>query len=149
MKKNDQTIGYNSRILNRIIFLLSILGLVMAIYVLQGFIRKSPIVCINTGCEAIRKNPLSYPLGIPIPAFGLTGYLLLSIIAFFRTTSSNPILLKSILAISIGGVIFVSWFTTVEIFIIHAICTWCAFSAINMVIIFIISLKSFFLTTKL
>ena len=35
-------------------------------------------------------------------------------------------LLKSILGIAIFGVLFVSWFTYTEVFIIKAICTWCA-----------------------
>ena len=47
------------------------------------------------------------------------------------------------------GVLFVSWFTYTELFVIKAICTWCAVSAVNMVIIFILALKSYSLERKL
>lgn len=130
---------------NRAIFFLSLLGIAMAIYVLQGFIRQAPIVCVNTGCETVRKSASSYILGIPVPAFGLVGYSLLALLTFLRTTSkrSEKKLLPWILGIAGGGVAFVAWFTYTEIFVIKAICTWCAISAINMVIIFILSSMSY------
>ncbi|MBI5448827.1 vitamin K epoxide reductase family protein [Candidatus Gottesmanbacteria bacterium] len=130
---------------NRVIFFLSILGIAIAIYVLQGFLRQTPIVCVNTGCETVRKSAASYLFGIPVPAFGLVGYTLLAILSFLRTTSkqSEKKLLPWILGIATGGVAFVAWFTYTEIFVIKAICTWCAISAVNMVIIFMISYKSY------
>lgn len=140
-------------LLNRIIFILSIIGMVIAIYVTQSFIRKTNIVCVNTGCEFVRKHPASYILGIPVPAFGLVGYSLLALLAFLRTTVLNKkdskVMIRdsrlhnAILGISGGGVLFVSWFTYTELFVIKAICTWCAVSAVNMVAIFILSLKNY------
>lgn len=92
---------------NRLIFLLSLAGIAIAVYVLQSFIRQTPIVCVNTGCETVRKSASSYILGLA---------------AF--------------------GVVFVSWFTYTEIFVIKAVCTWCAISAVNMFIIFFLVLIS-------
>lgn len=131
-----------SKYLNRIIFILSLLGIAIAIYVLQSFLRKTPIVCLNSGCELVRKNPASYLFGIPVPAFGLVGYTFLAILAFLRTTSDDRRLLKIILGIAAGGVAFVTWFTYTEIFVIRAICTWCAVSAVNMLTIFLLAIKS-------
>lgn len=113
----------------------------MAIYVLQSFLRQSPIVCVNKGCELVRKSLYSYPLGIPVPAFGLIGYSLLVVFTFLRTTSKDKRLLNLILGIAIFGICFVTWFTYTELFIIKAICTWCAISAVNMYIIFFLTLK--------
>lgn len=137
-----------SKKLNRVIFILSIIGVVMAIYVLQSFLRQSPIVCVNQGCELVRKSHYSYPFGIPVPAFGLIGYSLLVIFTFLRTTSQDKRLLYPILGISIFGILFVTWFTYTELFIIKAICTWCAISAVNMYIIFFLTLKIFKLESK-
>ena len=131
-----------NKTINRIIFILSLMGIIMAVYVLQSFVRQAPIVCVNTGCELVRKNPSSYIFGIPVPAFGLIGYLLLAVLTFLRTTSKNPSLLKAMLGIAIFGVFFVSWFTYTELVIIKAICTWCAISAINMFVIFLLTIKS-------
>ncbi|OGG22209.1 hypothetical protein A3D03_04635 [Candidatus Gottesmanbacteria bacterium RIFCSPHIGHO2_02_FULL_40_13] len=132
-----------SRKLNRIIFILSIFGLILAIYVLQSFLRQSSIVCLNSGCETVRKSSFSYIFGIPVPAFGLVGYAMLAILTFLRTTSKDIRLLQWIRRIAIFGVIFVSWFTFTEIFVIKAVCTWCAVSTVNMFAIFYLSLKSY------
>ena len=130
---------------NRIIFVLAIIGTLIAMYVFQSFIRQTSIVCVNSGCEIVRKNPASYIFGIPVPGVGLVGYTLLFILAFMRTTSKNKNLLKIILGIATFGILFVSWFTYTELFVIGAVCTWCAISAINMTIIFILALKSYLL----
>lgn len=128
---------------NRVIFVLSLLGVAMAIYVLQSFLRQSPIVCISTGCEVVRKSPASYPFGIPVSAFGLVGYSLLALFSFLRTTGEKPWILKAMLGIATFGVAFVSWFTYMELFVIKGVCTWCAISAVNMFIIFIMVIKSY------
>lgn len=122
---------------NRILFLLSLLGIAIAVYVLQSFLRDAPIVCINSGCEIVRKSPYSYLFGIPVPAYGLIGYTILAILAFLRTTSAklNKQLLPWIVGIGTGGVAFVGWFTYMELFVIRGVCTWCALSAVNMVTI--------------
>lgn len=122
---------------NRILFILSLLGVAIAIYVLQSFLRDAPIVCLNSGCEIVRKSPYSRLFGIPVPGYGLIGYTILAILAFLRTLSPklNKQLLPWILGIATGGVAFVAWFTYTEFFIIRGICTWCAVSAVNMVTI--------------
>lgn len=131
--------------LNRVIFILSLLGVFIAIYVFQSFVRQAPIVCVNTGCETVRKSASSYIFGFPVPGVGLIGYSIIAILAFLRTTRSknNFQFLKGILGMSIFGVSFVSWFTYTELFVIRAVCTWCAVSAVNMVAIFLITLKSY------
>lgn len=126
----------NSRLLNRCIFILSLVGVAMAVYVLQSFLRQTPIVCISTGCELVRKNPASWPFGIPVPAFGLVGYTILAICAFLRTMNykrrTMTIVSNLMLGVVIFGVSFVSWFTYTELFIIRGVCTWCAISTVNM-----------------
>ncbi len=131
-------------LLNRCMFVLSIVGIVIAIYVLQSFIRQSPIVCVNEGCELVRKNPASYLFGIPVPGFGLVGYSIIAILAFMRTFSSDKRLLYGIVGVGIFGVSFVAWFTWTELFVIRAICTWCAVSAVNMVILTTLAIASVF-----
>ncbi len=133
------------RIINRIVFVLSLIGIAIALYVTQSFIRQSSIVCVNTGCETVRKAAQSYIFGIPVPAFGLVGYTILAILSFARTASTKKWLLPTMMAIAGGGVLFVAWFTWTEIYIIKALCTWCAVSAVNMVVIFASLVYSYFL----
>ncbi|OGG13491.1 hypothetical protein A2773_03210 [Candidatus Gottesmanbacteria bacterium RIFCSPHIGHO2_01_FULL_39_10] len=125
---------------NRIIFFLSIIGFFIAIYVLQSFLRGSSIICVNSGCEIVRKSSSSYPFGIPVPAFGLLGYAFLILLSFVRTTATNKNFIYGQLGIATFGILFLGWFTYTEIFVIKAICTWCAISAVNMAIIFVLAL---------
>lgn len=132
------------RLLNRIIFFLSLLGIIVAIYVTQSFIRKTGIVCVTSGCELVRKHPASYLFGsIPVPAVGLVGYTILTTLAFLRTAKRKPWMLRGMLGMAAFGVLFVTWFTYVELTVIKGICTWCAISAVNMVVIFFLLLKSY------
>lgn len=135
---------------NRIIFVLSLIGVAIAIYVTQSFIRQTSIVCVNTGCETVRKSASSYILGLPVPAFGLVGYSILLVLAFLRTTSSTleKKLLPYIIGVATGGVAFVTWFTYTELFVIRALCTWCVISAINMVIICTLAWKNHYETNR-
>lgn len=130
--------------INRIIFILSVVGVIIAMYVLQSFLRDAPIVCLNSGCELVRKNPASYILGIPVPAFGLIGYSFLAILAFVKTTkgAKKRTISSLMLGIAAFGALFVTWFTYTELYVIRAVCTWCAVSAVNMLIIFFLTLKS-------
>ena len=146
MNKPEQLILYN-----RIIFILAIVGILIAAYVTQSFLRGSPIVCVTSGCELVRKNPASYLFGkIPVPAVGLLGYSLIAVFTFLRTLSKNHFkkYLYGILGMGAFGVIFVSWFTYTELFVIKGVCTWCAISAINMYVIFGLATKSYLLQTR-
>ena len=145
MIKKDSTAINNY---NRVIFILSIIGVIIAIYVFQSFVRQTSIVCVNSGCETVRKSPYSYIFGFPVPGVGLIGYSFLAILAFLRTMSTDKRLLYGMLGISTFGVMFVGWFTFTEIFIIKAICTWCAISAVNMLVIFLLTVASSRLTFK-
>ena len=141
MPKSDN--DTRSKRINRIVFVLSLVGIAMAVYVLQSFIRKTGIVCVTSGCELVRKHPASYLFGsIPVPAVGLVGYTFLALLAFLRTTSKKQWIAKSMLGIATFGVAFVTWFTYVELAVIKGICTWCALSAVNMVVIFALLVAS-------
>lgn len=129
---------------NRIIFVLSLAGIIMAIYVLQSFLRHTGIVCATGGCDAVRKSSASWPLGIPVPAIGLVGYCVLALCAFLRTakltTHASTVITNTMLGMATFGVLFVSWFTYTELFVIKGICMWCTISAVNMVVIWVLLL---------
>lgn len=135
-------INYKKIIMNnRFLFILSLVGIAIAVYVLQSFFRDAPIVCLNSGCEIVRKSPYSWLFGFPVPGYGLVGYTILAILTFLRTTSTrlNKQLLPWIVGIASGGVAFVGWFTYMELFVIGGVCTWCAVSAVNMVTIAVLA----------
>ncbi len=126
---------------NRIVFILSLLGIVIASYVLQGYLRDNPVVCLTNGCELVRKSPHSLLFGIPVSAYGLIGYSLLALLSFVRTLSADRRISTAMLTIAAGGAGFVVWFSMVQFFKIGGFCMWCILSTINMLTIFLLLVR--------
>lgn len=134
---------------NRLVFILSLLGVIVAAYVLQSFVRQSSIICFTGGgCEAVRRHPASYIYGIPVPAVGLVGYAFLTILAFLRSMTEDQRILRVMFGIALFGICFVTWFTYTELFVIRGVCFWCGVSAVNMFIIFGILVSMLFSARK-
>lgn len=127
---------------NRIVFVLSLIGIGIAFYILQAYLRQSAILCLNSGCEVVRNSQYSYIFGIPVPALGLFGYAFLAVLSFMRSMTESRKLSLALIITSALGFLLVLWFTYAEIFLIKAICMWCALSTINMTAIFLIILWS-------
>ncbi len=133
----------SSKLINRIIFLLAIIGMCVAAYVAYTWLTKSPIVCISGGCEIVRKNELAWPFGIPFPLFGLVGYAFIAFMSFLKTVreKSEKTINKIIFGFTCFGVGLVSYFTFLETYIIKGYCMWCVISTIIMLILFFLALK--------
>lgn len=140
----------NLKLINRIIFILSLFGLLIAGYVLYTYVTGSPIVCVNQGCDLVRKSPYANVFGLPVPLYGFVGYIIIAILSFLYTTNivwKNKIPLIRFV-ISAGGFLFVSYLSFLEAFVIKGWCMWCVFSAIIMTTIFILSGINYFSLSK-
>lgn len=136
---------------NRLIFVLAIVGFVIAGYVLQGYLRNSSVFCpAGGGCDEVRKSPYSWPFGVPVPAIGFVGYAVIATLAFLRTAvpKKEKQLLMGLVGMSAFGAAFVTWFTLTEAFLIKGYCSWCIISAIDMYTLFGLILTSFQISKK-
>lgn len=106
---------------------LSLTGLSIASYLAWTYLHHSAPVCaIAHGCQAVEQSKWARPGGIPLPLFGMAGYLLLFITACMRGQRARTIgMLLTVGAISTSLVL-----TYLEVEVIHAICIWCVCSAI-------------------
>lgn len=132
--------------LNRLIFILSLIGLAIAGYVLQGYLRNSSVFCpVGGGCETVQKSSYAWPFGIPVPLFGFIGYLLIASLSFIKTAvpGKDRLLLFGLIGISAFGAAFVTWFTLVELIFIKGFCSWCLISAVDMYVLFGLILTSY------
>lgn len=120
---------------NFILLFLSVVGVVISAYVLQSFFREAPTVCVGGGCDLVRMDPASRPFGIPVPAFGLVGYLFLTFVAAVRNILNTNLYAKVLFFVALAGTVFVGWFTYVQLAVIHGICIWCLGSGVNMILI--------------
>lgn len=123
--------------LRRAIVFLSVLGLGVATYIaiVEGSGGTPACVAGGGGCETVAKSSYSHIAGINIAVFGMVGYVLLFVSAFFR----NDLARLGGFAVALGGFGFSVYLTYLELYVINAICQWCVASAILMTIIFVLS----------
>ena len=123
-----------------IAFGLALLGLFDSIYLLWMYLSPSiPMVCLGTGCDAVRASAYAHLLGIPTPAFGVAMYALLAGLMFFETLSADAgWTRRAVLAVSAVGVAVSAWLTYIEGAVVHAWCAWCVTQAICVTLIFVL-----------
>lgn len=128
--------------INRAIFILSLVGLVISVFLAYEYSQTDPIACpiTGSGCEIVRKSAYSSLLGISLPYLGLVFYLMLAALSVFLTQSFNRLISLFRLFVSFSGFIFGLYLTYLEAFVIGAYCIWCLASFIVSIIIFVLCL---------
>jgi uncharacterized membrane protein len=132
---------------NRLIFVFSLIGLLIAGYMWYMHAYPADIPCgPSRGCETVANSPYSrFPPGSgpPVAMFGTLGYLAITVLSFLRTQTPehggvdrDRRLLALILLGASFGLAASLWLTYVEIFWIKAICKWCMGSQFVMLLLF-------------
>jgi protein-disulfide isomerase/uncharacterized membrane protein len=107
----------------------AIMGAGISAYLLVEYLNGSGGICLTgSGCDEVRLSAYAYPLGLPMPLYGLAFYLVAAWTAW-RTVDPAPLLgvpvRAALLALGIVGVGVSAFLTGVEAFDLHAFCTWC------------------------
>jgi uncharacterized membrane protein len=120
---------------------LDVTGLAIAGYLsvveLQGVL---PVCGPLKGCEQVAQSEYSRIGGVPVAVYGVVLSLGLLVLAIAWTRSGRIELLASHYALSLLGVVFEVYFTYVEIFVIGAVCVWCASYGLSLVARFAVAL---------
>jgi uncharacterized membrane protein len=119
---------------------LDFIGLLIAGYLATVELQGNLPVCGPLhGCETVASSPYSRIGGIPVAVFGvfLSLFLMTAALAWWRTGATW--LLASHYVGSLVGVIFETYFTYLELFVIDAICVWCAAYFVTLLVRFILS----------
>ena len=104
-------------------YILGITGIIVSLYLTYSKLTYNPLFCGIGDCSTVQASEYSYFLGIPVAILGLFYYL-----AFFGfTLVPNKIFLKLWV---IWGIVFSTYLTYLEIYVIEAICMWCVISFI-------------------
>ena len=123
---------------------LSLLGLFDSLYLLWVYTSPSrPMVCLGSGCDAVRASSYAHLFGLPLPAFGVASYALLGLLIFAEVLVSPRLgraIQYAVAGISCGGFLFSIYLTSLAEFVIHALCVWCVVSALVVTGIFVLSL---------
>jgi len=124
--------------------LMSLLGLFVSAYLyLYKIGRIGTLACGTGGCETVQASEWSRFLGVEVALIGVLGYaalLLVALLALRPASTERPEPALALAALAAGGVLFTIYLTSLELFVIHAICRWCVGSAAIIVTILILSL---------
>jgi uncharacterized membrane protein len=120
---------------------LDFVGLCIALYLSFVELRSEAPSCgIIQGCETVANSEYSRIAGIPVAVFGVVLSLTLMVLALAWWRTGRPGLLLAHYALSMVGVIFEMYFTYLQLYVIHAVCIWCAAYGISLVARFMLSL---------
>jgi uncharacterized membrane protein len=130
---------------SRLIPILAVIGLAIAVYLSYVEVSETRAVCGPVGnCNAVQNSPYAKLFGIlPIPVMGMIGYISLIVVWVFRQFGPAAIQRLARLALwglSIFSVLFSSYLTFLEPFVIGATCVFCLASAIVVTIILWVSI---------
>ena len=129
-------------LLRRAGIVLSVLGLIVAGYLIFFKIFPNSTLCIGAGgCETVNNSVYSEVWGIPVAAFGAAAYAaMLGLLAFENRisilTEWGPML---VFGLALAGTLYSAYLTYVELAIIHAVCPYCVASAVIITLILIVS----------
>lgn len=121
------------RALRIAMIVLATVGLGVASYLTYVHYSGTPPVCTAGGsCLKVQTSIYSKLVGVPVALMGLIGYvaILASLLA-----PENESTRFATLAFIVAGFGFSAYLTYRELFSIHAVCEWCASSAVIMTIL--------------
>jgi uncharacterized membrane protein len=122
--------------------LMSLLGLFVSAYLyLYKIGRIGTLACGTGGCETVQTSEWSRFAGVEVALIGVIGYGLLLVVALVALQPALagrrwPVSLLT--ALAAGGVLFTAYLTSLELFVIHAVCRWCVGSAAIIVTVLIL-----------
>ena len=123
---------------------LGLLGLFDSLYLLYTYTSPSrPMVCIGTGCDAVRASAYSTLGGVSMPVFGVLGYTLLAIVIIAESLFSGRVARLAryaFLGMTGFGFLFSLYLDYLQAFVIHAYCAWCVTSGVVMTALFALAI---------
>lgn len=112
----------------KILIFLAILGIGISAYLTYVKLQPEGIACNLGQCDIVQASKYSELFGIPIAIYGLGYYIL-----FITLISAN--LKKYANYWALWGLLFSSYLTLLELFVLKAICGWCVLSFIVIILI--------------
>ncbi len=124
-----------------ILAILDVVGLVVAGYLSWVELGNGIPSCGPFhGCETVAMSSYARIGGIPVAVFGVILSVTLLALAIAWVRSDKPGLLDLHYGLSLVGVIFEIYFISVQAFILHAVCIWCATYGASLVARFFVAL---------
>lgn len=111
-----------------ILLILVALGIAVSGYLTYIKLSNNELACGLGQCGAVQSSEYSEMFGVPVALFGVGFYVLLGILILTRLD-------KWVQLWGVWGLIFSSYLTIIELYVIKAICIWCVISFVIIILI--------------
>ena len=118
-----------------VLVLLAVAGLVIAAYLLSVRLAGELPACpISGGCETVQQSEYSAIAGIPVAGIGVvySAVLLVATGVWWRLGDRRALYVAY--GLGLLATLMVAYLTYLELFVIHAICTWCVAFGLTVVV---------------
>jgi uncharacterized membrane protein len=106
---------------------LALVGLAIAAYLLAvRLLGEAPACGLIQGCETVASSPYATVLGVPVALFGVGFSMVLAAASVVWWRRADRRALYAAYGLGLAGIIAVAYLTYLELFVIEAICIWCA-----------------------
>ncbi len=126
----------------RIIIAMMLLGLIGASdagYLTAKHFLGTPVPCaIVNGCETVLTSSYAIILGVPAALLGVIFYLSILILSILALDTQSERVVKLLMHLPWAGLLASLYFVILQVFVIHALCAWCLFSALTSTTLFIL-----------
>jgi uncharacterized membrane protein len=130
--------------IRRGMLVLAVIGLGVAIYLTYvHYSGTKPACTAGEACLKVQTSQWSKLAGVPVALIGLIGYI--GIVASLLAPDREESRLVT-LGLTLIGFLFSGYLTYRELFSIHAICEWCASSAVILTILLICAVIRYVIT---
>jgi uncharacterized membrane protein len=127
----------SSRALRITLIVLAVVGLGIASYLTYvHYAGIKPACTAGESCTKVQTSVYSKLAGVPVALMGLLGYI--AILASLLVPVSESSRLAT-MALTFVGFAFSAYLTYRELFSIHAVCEWCATSAVILTVMMVLS----------
>jgi uncharacterized membrane protein len=113
---------------------LALVGLGISVYLtILKVAGEAPLCVVGGGCESVQTSSYSVVLGIPVAVYGVawSSVALAASLAWWRLRDRRALLL--LYAGGLGGTLIEAYLVYLELFVIHAVCSWCVAYGITVV----------------
>lgn len=133
-------LGRMKRIGVVLILLLAFFGLADSIYLTQSEVSGAPLICNIqnlSGCNIVAASQYSRLFGIPLAEFGVLFYGVLFVLAALELALFDQLLRRVLQGMAVVGILASLYFTSLQLFVIGAVCIYCSVSALLTLLILI------------
>ncbi len=116
-------------------------GFLDSVYLaVEHYLDRTPPCSIVSGCETVTTSAYSVIMGIPLALLGSLYYLGIIIALVYYLDSRKSWVLKWTSRFTVVGFLFSLYLVYLQLFVLHAICSYCMLSALSSTVLFILGM---------